>query len=138
CIDEGFLARTRSIVVAELVVAASRIESSPATNEVGAELGFDAQIAAQPHAGVGAGDVVETGAIGGADLDVFDRLGLDGKVSGQCSVDRDETRSGGEDNAPNLLHAARFRLSDSRNMNWLSSVNLLISTAPRDRNRMSV
>ena len=51
-----------------------------------------AQIAAELDAGIGARNVEETGAVGGADLDVFDRLGLERKIGGASPAGRDQHR----------------------------------------------
>src|SRR6185369_14620982 len=65
----------------------------------GVERGVDAQITTQLDAGVGARDVEETRAIQGADPDVLDRFGLDGKIGSLCSAQGDETRRRAENKA---------------------------------------
>ena len=54
--------------------------TGPVVEAVGAQTGFHAQVAAELDAGVGAGDVVETRTIQGANLHILDRFGLDRKV----------------------------------------------------------
>lgn len=44
-----------------------------------AEAGFEAQVAADPQAGLGAGDVVEAGAVDIADADMFKAFGIGGQ-----------------------------------------------------------
>jgi hypothetical protein len=63
-----------------------------------------AHIAAELDAGVGAGNVEEARAIEGADLHVFDRLGLDRKV-GRLRGDRDRKNGRrAEDEGTNRFH----------------------------------
>src|SRR5205085_2751640 len=103
-IDVEVFTGTSGVVVAQLVVTASRGASGRVVHAVGAERGFNAQVAAQLDTGVSARDVVEPGAVQGADLHVFDRFGLDGKVGSLCSAHCDETSRGAEDKALNHLH----------------------------------
>jgi hypothetical protein len=69
---------------------------------------------APPNAGFGARDVVEPIAVQAANLHVFDRLGLDGKIGGLRPRDRNHTRCGAEEktffaklSAASSLQAAR-------------------------------
>src|SRR2546430_12814233 len=50
------------------------------------------EVTADPNAGVGAGDVIKPDTIQGADLHVFDRLGLHGKIGCLRPRDRKSTR----------------------------------------------
>ncbi|MBA7655268.1 hypothetical protein ES703_63172 [subsurface metagenome] len=52
----------------------------------------DAQITTQLDAGVSARNVEESGTIQGADLHVFDRFGLHGKISSLCPTHGEKTR----------------------------------------------
>ena len=60
---------------------------------------IDTDRAADANAGVGARDVPEAGTIEGADLHVFDRFGLDGKIGRLCAGQRDQTGRGAEHKA---------------------------------------
>ena len=51
---------------------------------------FIAHITADLDAGIGSGDIEEPGAIDAANLHVFDRFGLNGKIGSLCSSDRNE------------------------------------------------
>src|SRR5205814_3190210 len=59
---------------------------------------------ADAHAGLGARNVVEPITIERADLHVFDRLGLDGKIGGLRPRDRNDTRCGAEEKTFHHLH----------------------------------
>jgi hypothetical protein len=61
------------------------------------EGGVDTQIAAELDAGVGAGDVEELRAVGGADLHVFDRFRLDRQVGRLCAADGQQACGRAED-----------------------------------------
>src|ERR1041384_3885505 len=56
------------------------------------------------EAGIGARDVEEPFAVETADLHVFDRLGLDGKIGRLCPSNRDQTRRAAEEKAFDHLH----------------------------------
>ena len=56
-----------------------------ATGDVrGSKVLLEADVATDLRADIGAGDVVETSAIQGAELHVFARFGLDGKIGSLC------------------------------------------------------
>src|SRR5262249_18138532 len=55
-------------------------------------------------ASVGSGNVEEPGAVDAANLHVFDRLGLYGKIGSLCPSNRNETRCGTEEKAFHHLH----------------------------------
>jgi hypothetical protein len=61
------------------------------------ERGIDAQITAQLDAGVGARNLEEAGAIKRTDPHIFDRFGLDGKISRLGSRDGEKRRRRAED-----------------------------------------
>src|SRR5262245_65609961 len=63
-----------------------------------------ADITADLHADIGAGDVVEPSPIQGANLHVLDRLGLYGKIGSLCPRHRDETRRRCEESTFHHLH----------------------------------
>src|SRR5205823_4629967 len=79
--------------VIAIAIALAQITRPGRTTVGGAvERGVDAQITTQLDAGVGARDIEETRAIQGADPDVLDRFGLDGKIGSLRSTQGDETR----------------------------------------------
>ena len=63
-----------------------------------------ADVATELDADIGAGHVVVAGAVETADLHVFDRLGLNGKIGGLCSSDRNETCCRAEEKTFHHLH----------------------------------
>ena len=65
---------------------------------------FGADPAADLDAGIGSGNVEEPGAVDAANLHVFDRFGLNGKIGSLCSRNRNETRRGTEEKAFHHLH----------------------------------
>ncbi len=71
---------------------------------VGVDVRINLDEAAQLDAGVGAGDVVETGAVKGADLHVLNGFRLDGKIGCLCPGGRCDNRSRTQDKALNLAH----------------------------------
>ena len=77
-----------AVAIALAEVAAKRRLAVVAT----IERNVGADITSQLDAGVGARNVVETGTIQGADPDVLDRFGLDGKIGSLRSANGDETR----------------------------------------------
>src|SRR4029077_10891973 len=70
----------------------------------GASRVFGAEVGADLQADVSAGDVVEPCTVQGADLHVFDRLGLYGKIGILCSRNRNETSCGNEEKTFHHLH----------------------------------
>jgi len=58
----------------------------------GIETDFNAHVAAELDARVGARDVIETGTVQGADLHVLDRFGLDGKIGRLCPAHGEQSR----------------------------------------------
>jgi hypothetical protein len=65
---------------------------------------FGAHVSANLYADIGTGDVVESRTVQGADLHVFDRLGLYGKIGGLCSRNRNDTYCGNEEKIFHHLH----------------------------------
>src|SRR5262249_50108931 len=65
---------------------------------------FLADVAAQMHADVGAGDVVVPSAVQAANLHVLDRFGLDGKIGCLSSPHRNESCRGAEEKTFHHLH----------------------------------
>ena len=60
--------------------------------------------AADLETGIGARDIEEPFAVETADLHVFDRFGLDGKIGCLCPSNRDQTRRAAEEKAFHHLH----------------------------------
>src|SRR5205814_9052838 len=101
-------------------------------------------IAAELDTGVAARDVVEPLAIECADLHVFDRLGLDGKIGSLCPSHRNETGCGAEEKTFRHLHlnlqvrvvggSVSVVVTCTRWMVPFSPLNCLISVSPTRRN----
>src|SRR6266568_5957956 len=73
----------------------------PASDRIPVIIGAD--IAADPDAGVGAGDVIESLAVEAADLHVFDRLGLDRQI-GRLRTAGCKQACGAEEQALHSVH----------------------------------
>src|SRR5207237_70149 len=84
--------RTGREVIAVAIALAQITRPGRSTIGGAVERGVDAQITTQLDAGVGARDIEETRAIQGADPDVLDRFGLDGKIGSLRSAQGAETR----------------------------------------------
>src|SRR6266404_4576151 len=103
-------AASRGAGPALVVVGVGALLGGAAAGDVGsmaaarAHIRFPAHIPADLEAGIGARDIEESIAIETADLHVFDRLGLDGKIGSLCPRDRNETGCGTEEKAFHHLH----------------------------------
>src|SRR4029434_2321778 len=78
----------------------------PSRSTVGGavERGVDANVTTQLDAGVGARDIEEPRTIQGADPDLLDSFGLDGKIGSLGSAQGDDTRSWAENKALDHSH----------------------------------
>ena len=90
-IDGQILTRAGGVIVRQAVLSAQLCGVRTVEHRA-VESGFNAQIAAQLDAGVGAGDIEETSTVQGADPHVLDRFGLDRKVRSLRSTHGDQTR----------------------------------------------
>ncbi len=90
-IDGQILTGTSGVIVRQAVLSA-QLCGVRTVEHRSVESSFNAQITTQLDAGVGAGDVVETRTIQGADPHVLDRFGLDGKVRSLCPTHGDQSR----------------------------------------------
>src|SRR4029077_7249226 len=91
--------------VAGLPLIRVGIERTPSQAAVDSAVGdFSANPAADLNAQVGAGHIVESCPVEAANLHVFDRLGLDGKISCLPRSYRNQTGCGAEEEAFHHLH----------------------------------
>ncbi len=91
-IDRQCDARARRKVVAIAIVLPDVARPCRLSVNAAIEGGVDTQITAKLDAGIGARDIEEASAVKRADPDVFDRLGLDGKIGGPCPANGDWSR----------------------------------------------
>ena len=79
-VDVQVFTSAEGVVVHQAVASTGNAALVRVEVRIGAQHGVSTQVTTQLDAGVGARDVVETGAVQRADLHVFDRLGLHGKI----------------------------------------------------------